>query len=61
MGPDLLEKKASFVLALIRILDCPARSPVDLTSNYPGPTTVYNIQQFHVLPTHCVFMCFVWI
>jgi len=44
MGPDLLEKKASFVLALIRILDCPARSPVYLPSSYPGPTTVYNIQ-----------------
>ena len=21
----------------------------------------FNIQQFYVLPTHCVFMCFVWI
>ena len=21
----------------------------------------FNIQQLYVLPTHCVFMCFVWI
>jgi hypothetical protein len=46
VGPDRLEKKVSFVLALIRILDCPARSPVDLPSSYAAPTTVYNIQQF---------------
>ena len=56
MGPDVLEKKASFVLALIRILDCPARGPVDLPSSYPGPTTTYNIHKSNVLPTHCIYV-----
>jgi len=34
--------------------------------NFQGPvltscTTSFNIQQFHILPTQTVFMCFVWI